>query len=176
LKTIAKLDEFADFVEEQLTTASPDTLSDLVVSKATELGLSNSKVCAILPHLLFTDDLLATSQIASRAPLIARFSNTPSSSVSESSLVKAQRALLGGLERFIVSTPERKKALLPKMALVLKALYDAEVVEEEACLAWGEKHSKKFVDKKTAREVREHAEKFLTWLKEADEDEDEDED
>ncbi|KAI8852116.1 domain found in IF2B/IF5-domain-containing protein [Chytridium lagenaria] len=84
---------------------------------------------------------------------------------------KCQKGLLGGIERLVgvVHT-----SLLGKTPLILKAFYDADLIEESVILAWGEKASKKFVERKMAKEIRTKAEPFLKWLKEAEEDDDDD--
>lgn len=93
---------------------------------------------------------------------------------------KAQKNLLGALEMLIA---KNKKDLLPKVAHILKFLYDLDIIDEENFLAWGEKPSKKLakrgvpLDLSTA--IRQQAQAFLDWLKEADEetsDDDEEDD
>lgn len=86
---------------------------------------------------------------------------------------RAQRYLLGGIEQLIEKNPE----LLPRAAHVIKALYDEDICQEEAILAWAEKPSSKYVKKDLARNIIAQCEPFITWLKEAEEEtESEDED
>ncbi|KAI6230187.1 Eukaryotic translation initiation factor 5 [Aphelenchoides fujianensis] len=86
---------------------------------------------------------------------------------------RAQRYLLGGIEQLIQKNPE----LLPRAAHVIKALYDNDLCEEEAILAWAAKPSSKYVKKDLARDIIAQCEQFVTWLKEAEEEtESEDED
>ena len=63
-------------------------------------------------------------------------------------------------------------------ALVLKALYDDDIVEEELITAWYDKANIGKVlgiDAAAAAAVREAAKPFVEWLKEAESDEDSDE-
>ncbi|KAJ3097615.1 hypothetical protein HK100_005301 [Physocladia obscura] len=158
------LDEFANFVTEILTNADPE--ADIaIMDKASDLGIKDSKAVIILMQLLFTAEMLEANQIKHHAALLHYFVKNE----------KGQKALLGGLETF-VSTDDNgiKEALYERVALILKAFYDEELLEEDVCLAWGEKASKKYVDKKTAKEIREKAEPFLHWLRTAEETDDED--
>lgn len=63
------------------------------------------------------------------------------------------------------------KALAPAFQYVLHALYDKDVLEEEAILRWAdEQQHASEAEKQLVRQC----EKFLTWLREADEDSDDD--
>jgi len=84
-----------------------------------------------------------------------------------------EKAFLGGIERFV---GKEKPALIAQIPSILHALYDAEIVSEEAITKWGSRASKKYVDLSTSKKVRKAAEPFLKWLEEADEDSDEEED
>lgn len=80
---------------------------------------------------------------------------------------KAEKSLLGGLERFIGLTYPDLIAQVPK---ILLAFYNGDVLSEEALLKWGSKRSStRFVDKETSRKVRKAAAPFLKWLEEAEE-------
>ena len=74
-----------------------------------------------------------------------------------------------------------RKDLVPKVAHILKSLYDLDILEEKVIIEWGEKAYKKTVGKEVAEEIHAKAAPFLKWLKEAEEedsdsDEDDDED
>merc|ERR1719400_1293274 len=83
---------------------------------------------------------------------------------------KAQKYLMAGIEKTIETN---KAALLPKVAVILKAFYDEDILEEEVILEWGTKVSKKYVSKELSQQIHKKAEPFLTWLKEAEEESDE---
>lgn len=104
---------------------------------------------------------------------------------------KHQKALLGGLERFLGwHHPDMIPTAVPK---VLMTFYQADVLDEQVIKQWGTHVSKKYVDKETSKTVRKASEPFLIvgcsnfllslmiltimqWLEAADDDEDEDED
>ncbi|XP_071832743.1 eukaryotic translation initiation factor 5-like [Apostichopus japonicus] len=86
---------------------------------------------------------------------------------------KAQKYLLGGLEQLCGNVHPEK--LLPKVAAILKAMYDLDLVEEEVFHDWGSKPSKKYVSKEISQQIHDKAAPFLKWLKEAEEDSSEEE-
>jgi len=84
---------------------------------------------------------------------------------------KAQKSLLGGLERYVgLDNPE----LIPQVPKILMAWYLEDWIDEETVTNWGTHVSKKYVDKDTSKKVRLAAKPFLKWLEEADDDEEED--
>ena len=87
--------------------------------------------------------------------------------------VKAQKALLGGIE-LVVQIHE--SVLLPKVPHILKTLYDLDLVEEEVMIEWGSKPSRKYVSKELSAEILAKAQPFIKWLKEAEEESEESDD
>jgi len=88
--------------------------------------------------------------------------------------IKAQKNLLKGIE-ILIGMPEHSAVLIPKVAHILKALYDTDIAEEEAILDWARKPSKK----EKSIEIRAKADPFIKWLAEAESEEestDEDDD
>lgn len=148
------MEEFGDFV-----LAHKDD-SKLIIEKAKELEIRSDKAVTILIQTLFDQNVL--DQIPKQLPLIKSFVKTE----------KDQKGLIGGLERLIgLSHP---KELLPKTALILKAFYDEDILEEETLLSWAEKVSKKFIERKIARKIHEKSEPFIKWLQDAEEESEED--
>uniref|UniRef100_A0A3B3BBT3 Eukaryotic translation initiation factor 5 n=1 Tax=Oryzias melastigma TaxID=30732 RepID=A0A3B3BBT3_ORYME len=79
---------------------------------------------------------------------------------------KAQKYLMGGFECVVKL---HQVQLLPRVAIILKDLYDADLLEEDVILSWAEKVSKKYVSKELAKEIHAKAAPFVKWLKEAEE-------
>merc|ERR1739838_175423 len=86
---------------------------------------------------------------------------------------KAQKSMLGAFEK-IVELHQSK--LLPKVAHIVKDLYDYDIVDEEQLIEWGGHISKRFVSKDLSRSIHEKAQPVITWLKEADEESSDEED
>ncbi|TKR69914.1 hypothetical protein L596_022005 [Steinernema carpocapsae] len=131
-----------------------------MLNEAERLDLK-AKGTLLLADVLFDEDVL--KQIEAHRILLLRFTNGD---------VKAQKYLLGGIEQLIL---KHKAVLLPKTAHIIKALYDQDVVTEEVIIAWGEKPSKKYVERDFAKQIIEKAMVIINWLKEADEESDEEE-
>ena len=86
---------------------------------------------------------------------------------------KLQTATLCAIELYVTETAPND---FKKLVAVLKELYENDVVEEEAVLAWGAdpRAAKKFgVDAKTGEAVRKQAKPFIEWLQQSDDDSDE---
>lgn len=87
---------------------------------------------------------------------------------------KTQKYLLGALEQLVAANEEQ---LLAKVPHVFKALYDLDIVDEEAFASWGEKVSKKYTkSKEMSQRIHDKAAPFIKWLAEADEESSEEED
>lgn len=149
------VETFANYITE----ASGSLTDEEIISKASELEVRDDKAIAILAQILLDENVLKEDQIKERTPLFQSFLKDE----------KAQKGLLGGIERLVaISHP----ALLPVVALILKSVYFNDLVDEEVFLAWSEKISKRYVDKKDAKLIRENAAPFINWLKEAESEDD----
>lgn len=152
------VEEFADFV----TAVKDNFEANGIIAKAAELEVREDKAITVLVQILLDENVVKGKQVEKHANLFKHFATNE----------KSQKGLLGGIERLvIVSYPK----LLPAVSLILKALYDNDLVSEEVFLAWDDKASKKYVDKKDAKLVREKAAPFTKWLREAEEDDDDEE-
>ena len=145
-----------------------------------------NKAPIVLCELLFDDSMVA--QIKKYKRVFMRFCHENT---------KAQKYFMGGFEKTVEI---RKDKLLPKVPVILKTLYDEDVIDEESILEWAKKVqrspvflsmriiianrpvtfkvSKKYVSKELSEQIHKKAEPFIKWLKEAEEetsDEDEDE-
>ena len=88
---------------------------------------------------------------------------------------KHEKALLGGVERFIGLRGKANPDIYNLTSKVLMVLYNDEILSEEVITKWGTRASKKYIDLPTSKKVRKSAETFLTWLAEAESDDDDSE-
>jgi translation initiation factor 5 len=130
-----------------------------LVKEAERLDIKD-KATLVLCELLFDADILA--QIRAHRLLFLRFCNQNR---------RAQKYLLGGYEKLVGDVFKDK--LFDKCMAIMKALYDEDILEEEAILEWAGKESKKYVSKEVSRKIHEKVAPFIKWLKEAEVDEDE---
>lgn len=120
-----------------------------------------TKAPLVLAELLFDEKIHI--QIKKHRILLLRFTHGDT---------KAQRYLLNGIEQVIAL---HKDVLLAKVPAILKLFYDADILEEKVLLEWSEKTSKKYVSKELGAEIRQRADLFIKWLREAEEEESESE-
>lgn len=88
---------------------------------------------------------------------------------------KHEKALLGGVERFIGIRGKENPEIYNLTSKILMVLYNEDIVSEEMLTKWGTKASKKYIDLPTSKKVRKSAEAFLTWLAEAESDDEDSE-
>ncbi|TVY50232.1 Eukaryotic translation initiation factor 5 [Lachnellula cervina] len=136
-----------------------------VYVKAKEFGIENKhRTLLVLVHSIFDDDI--AKQIPKRAGMLKQVG------ISE----KHQKALLGGIERFIGFRGKDNPEFYNETSKILLACYNDDLLSEEVLEKWGTKASKKYVDIQTSKKVRKSAEVFLKWLEEAESDDDEEDD
>lgn len=89
---------------------------------------------------------------------------------------KHEKALLGGIEKFIGQRGQKDAEFYDKTSKILMVLYDQELLTEEVLVKWGTKASKKYTnDLAVSKKVRKSADEFLKWLAEAESDDEESE-
>ncbi|KAF9784335.1 eukaryotic translation initiation factor 5 [Thelephora terrestris] len=129
-----------------------------VFRKVQEMGLEKKhKAVQVLVQTLFTEDIV--EEIKLSAPIFLKMVTSE----------RHQKALLGGLERFLGIDHPDLISVVPK---VLMEFYQIDVLEEEVVKQWGTHVSRKYVDKETSKKVRKASEPFLQWLDEAEDDDD----
>ena len=153
----SKLDLFAEFIVE-----AKDTLTTVaIVSKMDDLEIKNHKGLAVYVQVVFSEGNILESLNKQLSILKDLCKDS-----------KSQKSLLGGLERVLGLT---NKSQLPKIPLVLKKLYEMDILDEGTLVHWADRPSKKFVgSREVARSVRQAAAPFIEWLKNAEEDSDRD--
>ena len=157
-----RLNIFFEYVKKKLDKGALDVNDEKEILKEAERLEVSNKAPIVLCEAIFGQKIL--TQVKSHKRLLLRFCHENT---------KAQKYLMGGIEKTIES---HKETLLPKAALILKAFYDHDILDEEVIIEWAKKPSKKYVSKEFSAEIHKKAEKFVTWLKEADEESEEEED
>ena len=79
---------------------------------------------------------------------------------------KTQRAILRCLQKLVTDSPHAG-ALISQTPALLKALYDIDLLEADVVVEWHAQGGEKRPAKGAAVKVREAAEPFVNWLKEA---------
>uniref|UniRef100_A0A672NXP2 Eukaryotic translation initiation factor 5-like n=1 Tax=Sinocyclocheilus grahami TaxID=75366 RepID=A0A672NXP2_SINGR len=145
---------FYNFVKEKKDSGAIDSADKEILAEAERLDVK-AMGPLILSELLFDENI--REQIKKYKRHFLRFCHNNK---------KAQKYLLGGFECLVKL---HQMQLLPRVPIILKDLYDADLLEEDVILAWAEKVSKKYVSKELAKEIHAKAEPFVKWLKEAEE-------
>lgn len=145
---------FYNFVKEKKDSGAIDSADKEILAEAERLDVK-AMGPLILSELLFDENIRDQNKKYKRHFL--RFCHNNK---------KAQKYLLGGFECLVKL---HQTQLLPRVPIILKDLYDADLLEEDVILAWAEKVSKKYVSKELAKEIHAKAEPFVKWLKEAEE-------
>jgi translation initiation factor 5 len=134
-----------------------------IFKKIQDLGIEKKhKTAEILGRALFTEGI--EKEVPTYQGLLVKVRVSRLSCVHHLTLPqvvtseKHQKALLGGLERFIgVEHPD----LVPTIPKILMAFYQVDVLEEEVIVQWGTHVSKKYVDREVSKRVRKAADPFI---------------
>uniref|UniRef100_A0A8C7KVF1 Eukaryotic translation initiation factor 5 n=1 Tax=Oncorhynchus kisutch TaxID=8019 RepID=A0A8C7KVF1_ONCKI len=145
---------FYNFVKQKKEDGAVDSSDKEILAEAERLDVKDTAPL-ILTELLMDENI--RDQIKKYKRHFLRFTHNNK---------KAQKYLLGGFECLVKL---HQAQLLPRVPIVLKDLYDADLLEEDVILAWAEKVSKKYVSKELAKEIHAKAAPFVKWLKEAEE-------
>lgn len=145
---------FYSFVKNKKESGTIDAADKEILAEAERLDVK-AMGPLILSELLFNENI--RDQIKKYKRHFLRFCHNNK---------KAQKYLLGGFECVVKL---HQVQLLPRVPIILKDLYDADLLEEDVIFAWAEKVSKKYVSKELAKEIHAKAAPFVKWLKEAEE-------
>ncbi|PBP18682.1 eukaryotic translation initiation factor 5 [Diplocarpon rosae] len=142
---------------------SVDKVEDVAIFlKAKEYGIETKhRTLLVLVQTIFDDKI--TKQIPTRAPMLKTMITSE----------KHQKALMGGVERFIGLRGQNDPKFYDQTSKILMVLYNEDILPEEFLMKWGTKASKKYIDLSTSKKVRKSAETFLSWLAEAESDDSE---
>ncbi|KAH3686079.1 hypothetical protein WICPIJ_002945 [Wickerhamomyces pijperi] len=158
---LTKYDEFGEYLL-GFGEDKDELPSDIeIYKKAHELEITEDvETVQVLAQVLFDEEIV--EQIEEHQGLLSKLITS----------ADHEKALLGGLERFLgLDHPE----LLPLITKVLLKLYENDIVSEEVIKDWGSKVSKKYVTKEISKKVKKAAKPFVKWLEEAEEEESDDE-
>jgi translation initiation factor 5 len=144
---------------------SVDKLDDIAIYlKAKEFGIETKhRTLLVLVQTIFDDNIV--KQIPKRASMLKKMVTSE----------KHEKALLGGIERFIGLRGQQNAKFYEQTSKILMVFYNEDILPEEVITKWGTKASKKYIDLPTSKKVRKSAETFLTWLADAESDEEESE-
>lgn len=141
----------------QSPTPSPSAIRSHVQQSARENSWSESNTLAAIYGALFGHNIMAN--IKKRSPILKLFIFTPSD----------QKQVLFLTER--LASKDNSASL--KIADILNAFYDADILEEDIIVKWHKNPSKK-IDRDLSRALRERSQVFVDWLLSADDEDDED--
>ncbi|KAI3386921.1 hypothetical protein SNEBB_004269 [Seison nebaliae] len=85
---------------------------------------------------------------------------------------KTQRNLLLCLEKIIYDNEEKLMNRV-EVSMILKSLYDEDIVDDDVFIEWQKKPRKKTVSKEISKKIHDLANDFVNWLEESDSEDDE---
>ncbi|KAH8591730.1 domain found in IF2B/IF5-domain-containing protein [Bisporella sp. PMI_857] len=129
--------------------------------KAKELGIeAKHRTLVVLVQTIFDENIV--KQIPKRSGMLKKMVTSE----------KHEKALLGGVERFIGLKGQNDPDFYTQTDKILLTIYNQDLISAEVLTAWGSRASKKYIDLATSKKVRKSAKKFLEALDEAETDED----
>ncbi len=136
--------------------ASPSTIAEKVVNEQMASGLKSQDKIHIFIRAAFTPDFFKQKQVQTWAPTIAKI--TQGKNV---------------MERHLISACENLCADKPKnFAVIIKQLFDEEVLEEDTILEWAGEgrtdYTLESVNEDQRCNMRAEAEPVVVWLQEDD--------
>lgn len=132
-----------------------------IKQQAESLDLGARAVLVLAEALLSSPDTIVTN-VRKYAPVFILFTRFGESQK------RAQHYVLGGMTKLI-----ERYNMLTKSCHILKALYDSDIVEEDAICDWYDKGpSKKFVSRDLSAKILAQCAPMVKWLKEAEEESD----
>ena len=136
--------------------ASPSTIAEKVVNEQMASGLKSQDKILIFIRAAFTPDFFKQKQVQTWAPTIAKI--TQGKNV---------------MERHLISACENLCADKPKnFAVIIKQLFDEEVLEEDTILEWAGEgrtdYTLESVNEDQRCNMRAEAEPVVVWLQEDD--------
>jgi translation initiation factor 5 len=150
------LEVFATYLGQAKGPLSPNAL----LSKMEELNIKRHRGLAVYVQVIFSEGNIMELLPRQLSIIKALCKDT-----------KCQKSLLGGVERLLglIHTSQ-----LPKLPIILKKFYESDMLDEETLIYWADHPSKKYVgSREVAKTVRQSAEPFIHWLKNAESEEDE---
>jgi len=158
---LADKDEKGDPIENLRTFAKTNPTNEQLSAEIRRVHAAEKwneeQVAQVVFYMLYDADVMKQLTMAPKSALLKEF--VPND--------KAQLGVLAG----IIMLCGKDEALRKVVPHILKALYDADILEEEVLIAW---HAKK--SKGDTAKVKEASTVFVNWLKSAEEESDGDDD
>lgn len=144
--------------------ASVSDILDAVKNQQMSSALKSHERIHIFMYSFITSDFFKNKEIEKYAPIMKKITNDS---------IAMQRHLIGSVEGLCVQHLEPKY-----FPVVLKQLYDEDVLGEDILLEWAYDGRSDFthhsVDEETRATLRGNAEKFISWLQEDSDSDDSD--
>jgi translation initiation factor 5 len=151
------------FSEESKASSSAEVILEELRSLQTMSSLRSADRAIIFIGATMTENIVAGEEIVKHKKILEALG--PSAI--------QQRHLIAAFEWFCGA---KYPSLMGKFPIILKLLYDEEIVEEDIFLMWSADYARNeysaadsLIDIDTLEQLKENAGPFITWVKEADE-------